>query len=138
MLASHGRRPILTHILIPTVLEIAREARLILVLPPALAMRPQARLARQPIRVPKQIRVEIHPVAAPGRNIAVSKKHSCAPTSRRARSNGGNGDVRIPVCGCPDGLGLGAAEVVWTCGLGRGRLSMGRSEGRCLGIVLRG
>lgn len=53
--SSHLLRPVFCQLLVLAVLEITCKARLIPVLPPALAMRRQARLTYQPFRIPNKI-----------------------------------------------------------------------------------
>lgn len=65
--------PALCQILVLTVFEIACESWFIRVLPPAPAMRCQASLADQSVRVPKKICVKIDPIDA-SRRVSESRK----------------------------------------------------------------
>ena len=93
--------------------EIAREDRLLPIVPPALplAVGAQARLAQKRVRIPDEIGVEVDAVAAAG-GIPPSRERVHVRDVALGLGEGWEGDVVVPVGGCPDGLGFGAAEVV--------------------------
>ena len=104
---------ILGHVLIPAISEVAREDRLLPVVPPALAVAvgAQAGLAHQRVRVPDEVGVEVDAVGAAGR-IPPTRKRIRVRDLLASGLRGREGDVLVPVGGRPDGLGFGAAEVV--------------------------